>query len=114
MSVDLKAMSRRELTKLQTDVEKALEAVKARELRLARKAAETAVNKFGFSLDDISLPAQNVKKPGPKKKAAAKSPSKPKYHHPENPDQTWTGKGRQPQWFKDAMAAGIDPGKLEI
>jgi DNA-binding protein H-NS len=30
----------------------------------------------------------------------------PKYVNPHNPEQTWTGHGRQPQWVKDHLAAG--------
>jgi DNA-binding protein H-NS len=28
------------------------------------------------------------------------------YRHPENADQTWSGRGRQPDWMKEALAAG--------
>jgi ParB/RepB/Spo0J family partition protein len=44
---------------------------------------------------------------------AAAKPSKPEladgliYCHPDNPDLTWTGKGREPQWVKDAYKRGI-------
>jgi DNA-binding protein H-NS len=38
----------------------------------------------------------------------------PKYRHPENPDVTWSGRGRKPQWFVDALAAGTTAGDLEI
>ena len=30
----------------------------------------------------------------------------PKYAHPENPEMTWTGRGRQPNWVKEALASG--------
>lgn len=40
---------------------------------------------------------------GPKKK---KTKSAPKYRNPKNSSQTWTGRGPQPKWFKDAIAAG--------
>lgn len=30
----------------------------------------------------------------------------PKYRNPYNPKQTWTGKGKRPQWFLDALAEG--------
>ena len=37
-----------------------------------------------------------------------------KYANPADKSQTWTGKGRQPQWYKDAVAAGTDPKTMEI
>ncbi|HTQ07400.1 MAG TPA: H-NS histone family protein [Polyangiaceae bacterium] len=30
----------------------------------------------------------------------------PKYRNPRNPAQTWSGRGAQPLWVKDALAAG--------
>lgn len=29
-----------------------------------------------------------------------------KYRHPNNPSQTWTGRGKRPQWVTDALASG--------
>ncbi|WP_354540899.1 H-NS histone family protein [Roseovarius sp. MBR-6] len=29
-----------------------------------------------------------------------------KYRHPENPALTWSGRGRKPQWFVEALDAG--------
>ena len=40
--------------------------------------------------------------------------SPPKYQHPDHPDQTWTGKGRQPEWFKDLVNQGRAIEELEI
>ena len=53
-----------------------------------------AAKKFGFSLDDIV-------------NAAAKgSKGVPKYANPADPSQTWTGRGRKPNWVIDALANG--------
>lgn len=30
----------------------------------------------------------------------------PKYRHPQNPDLTWTGRGKQPRWIAEHLAAG--------
>ena len=110
MKVDLKGMSRKELEKLQKDVEKALSKVNDKELKAARDAAAKAVAKMGFSLEDIAnIPARKTRKAsGPKTKAAAK------YANPADSSKTWTGKGRQPEWFKSAIAAGKSPESLEI
>lgn len=31
-----------------------------------------------------------------------RSPGKPKYRNPSNPEQTWTGRGKRPGWLKQA------------
>jgi len=59
-------------------------------------------------LEELTGTPARKKKTGPKNKAPAK------YKNPADESQTWTGKGRQPQWFKDAMAAGKSPEALEI
>jgi len=106
MAIDLSAMSRKELLQLQTDVEKALKDAELRERREALKAAEKAAAQFGFSLSELSAEA--------KPRAASKTKTPPKYRNPENPAQTWSGRGRKPQWVHDALAKGADITDLEI
>ncbi|NUH63724.1 H-NS histone family protein [Sulfitobacter sp. S0837] len=108
---ELKTMSRKELEKLLKDVKKALAAATARDHREAKKAAARAVAEYGFSLDDISE-AEGAK-PKQKKKTARK-PSKPVFANPENTRQTWTGKGRQPNWYRDQIARGTERDAMRI
>ena len=116
MSINLTGMTRKELEKLKADVEKTLEKAAARDLRAAKKAAEKAAAEFGFSLGDIAGTGVAVEKPkrAYKKRKPSKGAGVAKYRNPNDANQTWTGKGRQPNWFKAEMAAGTDPAKLEI
>ncbi len=41
-------------------------------------------------------------------------PSAPKFANPDDPSQTWTGKGRQPAWVKDYIASGKSLDEIEI
>ncbi|MEL6839188.1 MAG: H-NS histone family protein [Pseudomonadota bacterium] len=112
MKPDLKSMTRKELEKLKTNVEKALERLAEKDKKAALAAAQKAAAAHGFTLADITgdltAPKKRKAKPGPKKV------STPKYRNPANSDQTWTGKGRQPEWFKTAIAAGTSPDAMEI
>ncbi|WP_299791329.1 H-NS histone family protein [uncultured Marivita sp.] len=103
MSIDLNNMSKDELKKLIKDAEKALKTIETRRLTEAKKAAESAAKEYGFSLDDLLGGA-------PKKG----SKSAPKYRNPANPEQTWTGKGRKPNWVNDALASGKTMEDLKI
>lgn len=98
MKIDVSGLSRTELQKLRTEIDRRLEAIDRKSKEDARKAAEEAVKKFGFSLDDL------VGRPRGGK--AAKSGAA-KYRNPANPKQTWTGRGRQPGWIKEGLAAGM-------
>lgn len=114
MKADLKTMTRKELEKLLKDVKTALQNAKARDLKDAKKAAQKAAAEFGFSLVDLKddekpkrkTPKAKAKKPGTK--------AAPKYADPADPTRTWTGKGRQPNWFRSAVENGADPETLLI
>lgn len=115
MKMDLKGMSRKELERLQKDVGKALTLISDKELKAVRDEAAKLVAKHGFTLADITgdAPVKKARKTtgktaGPKTKAPAK------YANPVDATQTWTGKGRQPTWFKEAVAAGAAPDTMEI
>ena len=109
LPIDLYAMSSKELQDLQNKVNEALKDAVTRERALARQAAEQAAAEFGFSLADV-LGGQQ----GGARKSDEKSVSPPKYRNPENSAQTWTGRGRKPGWFVEALAGGATPEDLEI
>jgi len=117
MAVDLTGMTRKELEKLKSDVEKALEKAEQRDLRAAKKAAEKAAAEFGFSLNELDQKNAAAPAKAPRK-AAKRKPAKkagvPKYRNPDDHSQTWTGKGRQPQWYREAVEKGVDPASMAI
>jgi len=41
-----------------------------------------------------------------KKKKPVKTVGKAKYRNPNDPSQTWTGRGKQPNWLRDAIEQG--------
>ncbi len=46
--------------------------------------------------------------------ARAKKPPKPKYRNPDNADETWTGRGRKPEWVVAWLDSGKDLAGLAI
>lgn len=102
MAIDLDSMSKEELQMLRKDVDKALTSFEKRQREVALAAAQKAAQEHGFSLDEILG-----------KKATGKT-SVPKYRNPQDASQTWTGRGRQPDWYKQAISAGANPVDLEI
>ncbi|PZX18364.1 DNA-binding protein H-NS [Palleronia aestuarii] len=94
MARDLSKMSREELESLKAEIEEALSSLDARRKAEARAAAEKVARDHGYSLDEIL---------GQQKKSRKSSP---KYRNPTDPRMTWTGRGRQPGWIKDALSEG--------
>ena len=111
---ELKTMSRKELERLLNDVQKALASAIAKDHREAKKAASKAAAEFGFSLGEIAEPASPVPAKTKRKAKAAKKPSKPVFSNPSDKTQTWTGKGRQPNWYREQIAAGTAPETMRI
>lgn len=117
MKVDLKGLGRKELEKLRADVDKALARVAETERKVALIAAEKAAQAHGYSLADLTgaasgkAAANGSAAPAVARKAASKSADgrskvAPKFRNPENPEQTWSGRGRAPKWVEAYLAAG--------
>ena len=106
MAIKLDKMSRSELETLRADVDKAIIERRKNEKKDALAAAQKAAAEFGYSLEELTSKRGT--------RAAPKGAAEPKYMNPENPSQTWTGKGRQPNWFKEAVAGGKSADDLLI
>jgi DNA-binding protein H-NS len=99
MSIDLSNMSKQELLKLRTDVDIALEDLEVRRQKEAREAIEAAAQQYGFTVAELVNGKAG-------KATKTKGNQLPKYRHPENPDMTWTGKGRKPKWYLEYIENG--------
>ena len=107
MTLDISSLSRKELEKLRKDIDKQIEKISKSEQKAALEAAERAAREHGFSLAELT--GATVQ---PKAKSGTVNP--PKDRNPEDPSQTWTGKGRRPEWIKAAQERGEDLSKYEI
>lgn len=115
MTIDLKNMSRKELEKLGRDVEKALQKIQKQDLKKVRAEMVKLAAAHGVSVEDVlggKAMGKTTAKSAPKKTAKAKSVAK--FANPADASQTWTGKGRQPNWFKAATEAGKSPNSMAI
>ena len=102
--VNLGKMSLEELKALAKDVKKAIASYQDRQRAEALKEVQAVAKKHGMSVDEL------LGKKGKRKKSKVA----PKYRNPANPSETWSGRGRQPQWFKDATKGGKSAKALEI
>lgn len=101
---DLEALSLPELKKMQKDIAKAISTFEARQKAEARTKVEAVAREMGYSLAELVGTDSKPKR----------TPAAPKYQHPKDPAVTWSGRGRKPKWFVDALASGTPAGDLEI
>lgn len=92
-SIDLSSLSVKELKDLRSKIEEAIsDREKTERAELKAKMAALAAD-HGFSLDDLI---------GGRRGKAGKGTVK--YRNPENPEETWTGRGRKPNWLNDKLS----------
>ena len=102
--IDLSKLSLDDLKALRKNVEKEIKEFKSRAKMAALKDLQAVAKKHGLSVEEI------IGKKGKAKKAAAPA----KYRNPSDPNQTWSGRGRQPAWYKEAVSKGKSQKSLEI
>ena len=101
---DLEALSLPELKKMQKDIARAISSYEDRQKAEARAKVEALARDLGYSMAELVGADSKPKR----------APVASKYQHPENLAVTWSGRGRKPQWFVNALAAGTPAGDLEI
>jgi DNA-binding protein H-NS len=94
-ALPLKSMSVEKLFQLQSQVEAALTAKVVEE----RRELET-------KLAHLSRLGDGHARPGRPRGALRGTIVAPKYRNPENPSETWAGRGLKPRWLTAAMKGG--------
>lgn len=69
----------------------------------AIRAAKKLIADFELSARDLGLSVTTTRRSGDARAVVA-----PKYRDPQNPDNTWTGRGKMPRWLDQAVRAGKD------
>ncbi|MFN3991383.1 MAG: H-NS family nucleoid-associated regulatory protein [Tabrizicola flagellatus] len=104
MKVDLNSLSLKELKDLQSQVAKAIAGYEDRRKKEVLAELDEIAKAKGFSLAELTGIAAGRKR----------TPSVAKYANPANPADTWSGRGRKPRWFSEALAKGKKPEDLAI
>lgn len=87
-----------ELEQLCTKIEKLMIERKVKALDDARIQVRELAASLGVTLEELIAEPEKPKKQT--KKAAIK------FRNTENPDETWTGRGKQPRWLTQAIDNG--------
>ncbi len=95
-TIDLNELSLEELVALKGDVEKQISKIQRVKKSDILKKMNALAKEAGYS-----SVADVVEGSGRKPRADKGIKLPPKYRNPEDPDKTWSGKGRAPQWVLD-------------
>lgn len=103
LSEKLDSLDIDELKDLRKTVDRAISSYETRKRQEAISAAEQAAREHGFKLTDL---LGNGKAGRGRKSDASSTESAAKYVNPHNPEQTWSGRGRRPNWINEALDSG--------
>lgn len=95
--MNLDKMSLTDLVELERKVKAAISSARERERIEIKTKVEELLRNSGFSLDELFTRGRG----GGKGKVVA-----PKFANPDNPSETWTGRGRKPNWLVACLNKG--------
>jgi DNA-binding protein H-NS len=107
MAINLEALSHKELEDLINSAESHIKASRADTIKATRSKIEALLTSNGLTLAEV-FPTRGGK--GGKTGTVA-----PKYQNPSNATQTWSGRGKRPLWFVEALKGrGVTEANLLI
>lgn len=98
MALKLDALSPKELHALIADAKSRVEGARSQQVKALRKTIEGMIKAEGLELAEV-FPALGART----KKSKRVGAGVPRYRNPANPTQTWTGFGKKPNWFIEAV-----------
>lgn len=101
---NINSMSLKELKDLQSQVAKAIATFEDRKKKEALAELHEFARAKGFDLEELT--GTSV--------VRRRAPASPKYANPANKADTWSGRGRKPRWFIEALANGMQPEDMGV
>lgn len=101
---NVNSMSLKELKDLQAQVAKAIATFEDRKKKEALAELHEFARAKGFDLEELT--GTSV--------VRRRAPASPKYANPANKSDTWSGRGRKPRWFIEALAGGMQPEDMGV
>ena len=99
MAVDLKSLNHTQLNDLISKAQVRQNELRKEKVGKLREKIHALIKAEGYAFDDIF----GGKVPGKRRSGGTVAP---KYKNPANPEQTWSGRGKRPRWFNEALKAG--------
>jgi DNA-binding protein H-NS len=109
-SLDFSTLSLKQLQTLQEKMAEATEAARETKRGEIKSQIETMLADNGFSLEDI-FPSTFRRQGTRRDKGTTVEIA---YRNPDDPAQTWTGRGRVPRWLQAKIDEGLDRESFRI
>jgi DNA-binding protein H-NS len=106
--LNLSALSASELQQLKSEIEKEL-TDRSSKLQAIEEVKKLAASK-GLKLEELFAEMGTVKAKGKRELG----PAPVRFRHPQDASMTWSGRGKRPNWMKDALSKGLTEDQMRI
>jgi len=106
MAVDIKNLNHNQLNDLISKAQQRQNELRKEKVVKLREKIHALIKAEGYAFEDIFGGRAKTRRSG--------GTVAPKYRNPANPEQTWSGRGKRPRWFNDALKAGKKEKDLAI
>lgn len=104
-TINIEKLSLKELVALDQKLKIAISEARAREKAELKKKLAVLASEHGFSVSELV---------GVSGRGVSKTKGIAKYANPDNPSDTWTGRGRKPRWVIAKLKKGAKMSDFEI
>ncbi len=107
MAVDIKSLNHTQLVELISKAQLRQTELRKEKVDKLREKVHVLIKAEGYTFEDVFGQGRT-------KTRRSTGTVAPKYRNPANPAQTWSGRGKRPHWFNDALKAGKKEKDLAI
>lgn len=104
--LDFSDLNTKQLQELRDRLDKEIQRSHDRDRKEIMEAVQKMARERGVDPDEVLY--------GRKREAPRRGVVPPKYRDPDNPKTTWSGRGRKPAWFQEALDRGVAESDMEI
>ncbi|GLQ90415.1 H-NS histone family protein [Dyella flagellata] len=109
MAIDIKSLNHNQLNDLIQKAQARQQELEKEKVTRVREKVQALLKAEGISFEEVFGGGAAVRG-----KRRATGSVAPKYRNPADPEQTWSGRGKRPRWFNDALKAGKKEKDLAI
>jgi DNA-binding protein H-NS len=106
MAIDIKSLNHNQLNDLISKAQVRQNELRKEKVGKLREKVHALIKAEGYTFEDVFG--------GVRAKRRGTGSVAPKYRNPADPEQTWSGRGKRPRWFSDALKAGKKEKDLAI
>ena len=103
MAIDIKSLNHSQLNDLIQKAQARQDELNKEKVTKVREKVHALLKAEGLSFEDVFGAGAGVRGAGKRRGTGSVAP---KYRNPADPEQTWSGRGKRPRWFNDALKAG--------